>query len=755
MAGIIADATEGAISRITDLLRTPDDLTNKLASVRRKFALERASIDAQLKTAVESQLADAQHGLDVLKESTSDMENVKRNMGVIDKLCADSQNTISNYAQIKKVLKAVFSDDVLMIYFNQLSQTHQNFKATKDVIDQFQRLNSLVERIQQLLDHDAKDILGPADNLLLIHYQIFQLELFRNNTMLKSQGSSGDVINTLNNYFQKVDQFAKKFEEYIWELSKNLVNLVKRNNGSVVVRLVKIIETEEKADELISLQEVNDENYSTHPRSIKGYRIKFFDIVRHSIESQIEDVYVQFKSNQQILLKELDVVVDDLVVVHDELVPLFPKRYNIFQFFVLELHRSVHGVMVKLLNGHIEPASILMLLKWVRDYYGNMSKRLGVGEELLEPHLLDNREDEMIQQYVELVHQKLSEWLSNLLKTDIGDFIGREKCPEADGSGMYLLSGSVIVFQMFNQQVDIVLTSNRGQLLYEVVTVCTNLIEEFQSTWMEVIEAEYQKFVNKSPEFKGGIVEYLVALANDSMRSSEFSETMLNRLEPVIDLAHRKQIIDQINQLRNGFMKLAKRCYTVFIDITLIDCRPAFIKLYCAEWYEQDLVKLIIGTMEDYCEDIQAHMTEYLFSKFTADLLDRYLITSIEAMRNRGGKFKMPGAVDKMKVDIDNSIEFFSRFKNAKRVKGSFDVMEKLWKILECNPRLAFLEFYTLWKAYPDVPIVFVEDVLQRREDLDKATLKEVIESIRTKTKEERGEEGPSVATLFSKINTK
>ena len=34
-----------------------------------------------------------------------------------------------------------------------------------------------------------------------------------------------------------------------------------------------------------------------------------------------------------------------------------------------------------------------MLLRWVRDYYASMSGRLGVGEELLEPRLLDDRED--------------------------------------------------------------------------------------------------------------------------------------------------------------------------------------------------------------------------------------------------------------------------------------------------------------------------------------------------------------------------
>jgi hypothetical protein len=49
---------------------------------------------------------------------------------------------------------------------------------------------------------------------------------------------------------------------------------------------------------------------------------------------------------------------------------------------------------------------------------------------------------------------------------------------------------------------------------------------------------------------------------------------------------------------------------------------------------------------------------------------------------------------------------------------------------------MLFLEFVALWKAYPDLPFPYFEEVLHRRDDLDKAVFKEVVENCRNKTRE-------------------
>ncbi|KAI9365490.1 exocyst complex component Sec6-domain-containing protein [Zopfochytrium polystomum] len=778
-----SEAIEAAIVRVQELLRHPDDLV-KLGALRKKMAAERASIDAQLRTAVELQLEDAQSGLNNLDHVKAATAQVRKNLTGIQALWDNPSGQIKNYEQIKKI-----------------SRTHQNFLATKEMVLQFQKLNSQVERLQGLLQEDARRGDGSSENLLYIHYQLQQLETFKCTTMARSSGASADLLVSLQSYFRPLDALVEAFETHLWKLVERTIELVKNNRFTTIIRIAKIIEAEERLDDQASLAEaatpmaVSPSNTAPPPdilsmstRQIKSYRIKFLDTIRESISTQIRTLYETEKSDLTQLLVSAETIIDDLTLVHDSLEPRFPKKYNIFLFFVLEYHRSIYDMVNKIITSNVvEAGSILALLKWVRDYYTNMNGRLGVGEELLEPRLLDDREEELILEYIKLVRQKLGEWLNNLLNTETRDF---------DGTQMYLLSGSVIVFQMFNQQLDVVSGSSRGALMYDVIIECCTALEEYQKAWTKTLETEVQRFF-EGPTKHGdapaeGLPEYIIALANDAMRGTEFAEVMVGRVEslmsttgetaagdaalvaaagpPGAENPYKPLAISRIKGVAlDGFMKLSRRCYALMIDIILRDVVPVLLKFHCNEWYEHNgsssslppLVKYVVGTLDDYLTDFQEHMQEYLFSKFVSELQDRLLVLYLETFRNKGAKFRVAGSsaegsttVERMKSDLDAVVELFSRFKGAKRVKSAFEVIERVIGVIESNPRLVFLDFYKLWKAYPDVPMTFVEDLLQRRDDLDRTLVREVMEQCRTKVAEEKeknqGKEWP--ATLFAKL---
>jgi hypothetical protein len=397
-------------------------------------------------------------------------------------------------------------------------------------------------RVGKLLDEDLKHTIGPAKNLLLIHYNIQQLAIFRNKILMDARGCSSDVLNILNNMFKKLDQLEYKFDLLFWDLAKNTMELVKAGHHSTVVRVIKIIEVEEKADEAVSMMTndyANEAFEHLRGRQIKGYRIKYYDLLRDKINEELKKMFIEQQKDLPMVLKAFDSVLDLLIVVHDEVSPLYPKRYNIFHFFVLEYHRAIYHMINSMTESELEPAHILVLIKWVRDYYDGMSARLDVGEDLLEPKLLDGREEEFMSSYVSLVRAKLTEWLKNILTNETVEFLERKNPPEMDTTGQYLLTGSVIAFQMFNQQLDIVSTSSRGQLLNEIVNECCLVMEEFQQSWLKLIDLEYNKFFQKANDLNEGLVEYTIALANDCMRSTEFSDTISTRLETMSEDQYR------------------------------------------------------------------------------------------------------------------------------------------------------------------------------------------------------------------------
>jgi hypothetical protein len=113
------------------------------------------------------------------------------------------------------------------------------------------------------------------------------------------------------------------------------------------VRLLKLIEYEERADEIASNAEANTQTESY--RKVKGYRIKYFDILRETIQTEMNRLYTENNKDLTQVIESFDSIIDLLIIVHDDITPLFPPRYNIFHFFVLEYHRAIHDMVIKCL----------------------------------------------------------------------------------------------------------------------------------------------------------------------------------------------------------------------------------------------------------------------------------------------------------------------------------------------------------------------------------------------------------------------
>ena len=66
---------------------------------------------------------------------------------------------------------------------------------------------------------------------------------------------------------------------------------------------------------------------------------------------------------------------------------------------------------------------------------------------------------------------------------------------------------------------------------------------------ISISDLEFNKFVQKSNDLNEGLVEYLIALANDCMRSTEFSDTISNRLETMSDSRFKQINLDYVRKI--------------------------------------------------------------------------------------------------------------------------------------------------------------------------------------------------------------
>ncbi|CAG8552121.1 9493_t:CDS:2 [Paraglomus brasilianum] len=739
-----SDAVDAAIARMTELLRSPDDLV-KVSLLRKRFAKEKATTDAQLKTGVKAQLDNTRQGLETLDTSRKEMVVIKENMQGIDKLCSSAQGMIQHFPRISKI-----------------SQVHRNFVATQETINKLQEMYTKLDTIRGLLYSDRQDPTGPAKNLLLVHYQLFHMSEFKDSTMFQARNASQDVIITLQKYFQPLDDLVEVFENYLWTLTRNLIDLARLGRGTVIVRLVKIIEAEEQADERATTAEQARQSHQelatkfksiqTSPRVIRSYRSKFLNKLHVSISDMFNSFFDGFKEDPPQLLDNTEFIYDDLKLVNVELMRKFPKKYNIFAVFVLEYHRHIYNMLDKLSKSDLDAVTMLRMIKFVRKYHKRMAKELRVPEDMLEPRLLDGREQELVDDYMKLVRSKLEEWSKNLMNDEISEFVERAKPPEKDADMLYVLQGAVIMFQMVNQQIDVAAESGQAKILADVVKQCSEVMTDTQRQWMKVIKSEVKKQMDQREETPPGFVEYVMALANDQIRCAEFTEDVVKRLEPMLAERYRAQINADLNVAMDGFLNVSKVGTDTILDIVFNDLKRPFSQMYTAEWYQSDPMLFIIETLKDYAQDFKTHLNAYLLHTLMSSSLDRFLIACIETMRQRGAKFRMGEFIEIMHKDIRLARDFFIQLIPKDELAIKFDALERLSDVLAASRATIFLEYYKLRQSFGDVPVGLIEDILSKRDDLERSNVKEIMETIKSKAKESGPYNGEP--TIFSKMNS-
>lgn len=649
---------------------------------------------------------------------------------------------------------------------SQISIVHQNFVATYEKVVALQELHQKLEDARSLFEVLREDIFAPQDTLLHVHYQLFKLEEFRDQTMHQARDSPQDVIITLKKYFRNVDALSLDFTQHLWNLTRNLLELAQNQGRTTIVKLVKIIETEEHADEKAlaarhaqsSHQDVAAEGTKWRlaegsPRTIKSYRVEFHERLRESLQERFDAHYAEFRESEDWIgaFEATDFIFNELDIVFDEIVPLFPKKYKIFPWFVLEYHRHLYELLNHIVNQDMDAATILRLMRFVRDYYTTMSTQLGVTEELLEPRLLDGQEQALVDEYLKLVRSTLVDWTSNLMQSEARNFCQREEPPEIHQDGQYGMAGAVDMYQIISQQIDVAAEANQGKLLYHVVSECHKVMKDSQVMWKKLLNSEMRKQLEQPDEVPGGLVDYVMALANDQIKYADFAENTTSRIMPMVDARYKSQVEDKLNTAVDGFLQTAALTRDTLLQLVFNDIQPIFGDLFTSRWYDGPLIASVVETLKDYCSDFQEHLNDYLFSKLVDDMLDRYLILYIESMRRKTSKFKIPACLEHMKKDVQISFNFFAKYKTVDQLESHFASVEMIHHLLESNRRMVYVDYYALRQSFPDVPLAFVEDLLAKRDDLDKTALKEIMEGIKAKTREYEADPN-APPTIFSRI---
>lgn len=280
---------------------------------------------------------------------------------------------------------------------------------------------------------------------------------------------------------------------------------------------------------------------------------------------------------------------------------------------------------------------------------------------------------------------------------------------------------------MVNQQVDLAADSGQGMILARVVEETARTMSETQATWSKLIDTEFKRQVDRpADEVAGGLVEYVIALANNQVKSADFAEALLGRTEPLVSDKYREPIARNLSDAMDGFIDVAKKCIQTLINIVFNDLKPATKTLFTASWYAEEPMVQIVETIQDYMQDFQLHLQGNLFELLVEDIVDAFLIAYLGALR-KSPKLKMPAAAQRFKNDVQTSFTFFASVKpNRAELTEDFSVLDYLLKMMTASKAMFYLDYWPFAKKY-GANLAFVEAILRGRDDIDRRSVNEIV----------------------------
>ncbi|KAK0626333.1 exocyst complex component Sec6-domain-containing protein [Immersiella caudata] len=723
---------------LAELLRHPDDL-DKIPALKAEFARKKAAVDSQLRSGLREQLETTQAGMNGLSDGQKTVQQIKDEMMKIDKICSESQNMIKDFATI-----------------NLVSQAHRNFGAVETMrhnLDTFnERLSDILERLQED-EADAENM----PNLLAIHYELTQLRNIRDDAIEQIQrGDDPSLQSTLEDYFARLDDAIAWFDEHINLVARSLVNLIMADNDGLVVRFALVIEAEEKSDQrVLALQEALKDHKEIATRfqsitdgakTVRGYKEKFLAAIKARGEEQFAETRTEFLEDSAQLEKSLKWFFNELNTVKLGMVKLMPKKWKTFKTWTAIYHQLMHDFLVQLIDDpDTTSAHTLEIIGWPEKYYRKMNK-LGVKQDELTPHVIDNRETELVRDFRALIIKFLDEWIDRIFRQERKDFDQRNvegANLDQDEYGFFRTKNLVDLWTMLREQVDAAANSKRQDVVEGVIDAMIQRLRSRQQAWQKMLEDEASRYESgKVIELDGfqPLQDWLVATANDQIACIDDAEEegrfgyltdFQKKYTPLVSSAYLERVESEFGQLKDGYVDLSTWCISKFAQLVFdIDFKTVMPEFFTPKWYSSTAMARMIATFEEYVSDYKQVLHFSLVDIFIEIFADELLVRYLSAVRNKGAKFRRTDAfAEKIFDDISAAFEFFSNLQNVNvgnAIKETWRVTEPFLQLLSVEKEAvpdAFAQFKT---NYWDLQISWVEAVLRSRDDFERSMLNAV-----------------------------
>ena len=664
-----------------------------------KFLNEKVVLDGSIRQNTEKILGNSKKTLEYLTQMVEDAGKIQD----ASILKQDSQTI----ASIKNI--------------QHLALLYHHLKSTETICTQLSGLKKQYKSVALILKTCLQEPLGSKDVLLYVHFELMQLQQLQQHLLTTAPI---EVHPLVSQHFLKLDKLLRHFDKLILHLMARLYEL----EPELMVKLMKIIH-------------VSDE------RGVGNYKQVLFDMIHDLVASRLQD---PLSSTDAISKDKLDsiltMMVDDLLFVREQVIPKAPPSFKLFPYFALEYHRAIYNYINKVLKNNVDAGTLLSILQWTQTYYKELEEKCTISQDSLKPPLLDNQEQLLQKDVVHLLQDNLKQWVQNLLDSETKEFVVRTKQPESDADNKYQMNAPTILFNIVNQQIEVILSTNQMKLIQAVVDACLEAMEMFITSFKRIVTDEYNKFVKTPGAIYEGLCDYLMAVANDLIRCADHTDVLIQKCtrwpHEIQDLSKLR-----LDEIQKKFVDASKYVISLLNGMVIHDLQEVTKFMFLQEWYSRNDLPAIEATLIDYMNDYQVHLLEFCCSKLISELMEQLVIVVLSAFKQKKTVFTQD--VVMIRTWVDKVQNIFMPYKSEGKVQRAFDPLVKMVNILTSDGSSLFVDAYSLYKAYPDVKIEYMDYVLHKRSDVPAKELKGILEALKEKMLE-KNRSGNSVFSLLS-----
>lgn len=691
------EAVATAVQRVAGMLQRSDQL-DKVEQYRRREARKKASVEARLKAAIQSQLDGVRTGLTQLHSALLDVKDIQSSLADVSKDWRQSINTI------------------------------ENLKDVKDAVVQHSQLASAVENLKNIFSvpeivADTQQLIEQAE-LLQAHRKLMELECSRDDLMYEQyrmDSKNTSDMNLISIYFEDVQGLSDELAKQLWMvLQRSMVTV--RRDPTMLVSVVRIIEREEKIDR--RMVDRKKQTGFIPPGRPKRWKDKMFEVLEGTVSTRIEGTQsVTREADKMWLVRLLEItrkyVLDDLIVVKNLMVQCFPPHYNTFNRFFSLYHNAVSTRVKELASEDLEANEIVSLLTWVLNTYksvemmGHPELRSECDINQLESLLPQDVVDDLLSKYVQTFTSNITGWLRKALETDKKDW-QKETEPEADQDGYYQTTLPAIVFQMFEQNLQVAAQID-GDFKEQVLKLCLKQMNTFLIRYREEAVA-YKEEHLRERQLPQCYVQYMIAIINNCQTFKESINSLKRKY------SQSSEPTDSDAAIERTLNEVAKEGCQFLLDEVFLDLEHHLNELLTRKWLTgSHAVDTICVTVEDYFNDFNK-IKKPFNQEMTSEALRRVVVEYIKAVMQKRITFKN---ADERREGAERMIKEADQFKflfrklaageDTDRLCGAIAAIAEVFKLTD--PTLLFLEVTTLVSKYPDIREEHIQALLAVRGD--------------------------------------